>query len=57
MWKRDILTTEAERSKARNVFARSNNGIVVSNPTQSMDVCPRYSVFMLSCVGNGLGTR
>jgi hypothetical protein len=33
------------------VFARSNAGIVGSNPTQGMDVCVCfYSVFMLFCV-------
>jgi hypothetical protein len=33
--------TVAARSKAWNVFARSNSGIVSSNPTQGMDVCLR----------------
>jgi hypothetical protein len=38
-------------SKAWNVFARSNAGIVGSNQTQGMDVCVCvYSVFVLSCV-------
>jgi hypothetical protein len=41
----------AARSKAWTVFARSDGGIVGSNPTQGMDVCVFvYSVFMLSCV-------
>jgi hypothetical protein len=31
--------TVAARSKAWTVFARSNAGIVVSNPTRGMDVC------------------
>jgi hypothetical protein len=31
--------TVAVRSKAGTVFARSNAGIVGSNPTQGMDVC------------------
>jgi hypothetical protein len=31
-------TTVAARSKARTVLARSNTGIVGSNPTQGMDV-------------------
>jgi hypothetical protein len=35
---------------ARSVFARSNTGIVDSNPTQGMNVCV-YSVFVL---GSGL---
>jgi hypothetical protein len=47
--------TETSRSKAWTVFARSNTGIVGSNPTQGMDVCV-YSVFVLSCVGSGLPT-
>jgi hypothetical protein len=29
----------AARSKARNVFARSNTGIVGLNPIRGMDVC------------------
>jgi hypothetical protein len=40
------------RAKARHVFARSNTGIVGSNPTQGMDVCA-YFVFVL---GSGLAT-
>jgi hypothetical protein len=47
--------TVAERSKACTVFVRSEVGIVVSNPTQDMDVwclcvsacvCERFSVFV-----------
>jgi hypothetical protein len=40
-----------KRSKESIVFARSETGIVRSNPTQGMDVgvCV-YSVFVLSCV-------
>jgi hypothetical protein len=34
----------AERSEERTVFGRSNTGIVGSNPTRGMDVCPRFSV-------------
>jgi hypothetical protein len=37
----------AGRSKARRVFDRSKTGIVVSNPTQDMDVCMR--LFCLCC--------
>jgi hypothetical protein len=33
--------TVAVRSKAINVFARSNAGIMDSNPTQGTDVCVR----------------
>jgi hypothetical protein len=41
----------AARCKARNVFACSDAGIVVSTPTQGMDVRVRiYFVFVLSCV-------
>jgi hypothetical protein len=40
-------------SKAWTVFSRSNAGIVVSNPTQGMDVCLRlFCVY----VGSGLAT-
>jgi hypothetical protein len=45
----------ATRSKAWNVFARLNTGIVGSNPARGMDVCV-YSVFVLSCVVSGLAT-
>jgi hypothetical protein len=34
----------AERSEARTVSGRSNTGIMGSNPTRGMDVCPRLSV-------------
>jgi hypothetical protein len=43
-------------SEARTVFGRSNIGIVGLNPTGGMDVCPRFSVFMLPCVGRGLAS-
>jgi hypothetical protein len=33
-----VPVTVAERSEAYTVFARSEAGIVVSNPTQGMDV-------------------
>jgi hypothetical protein len=45
-----VPITVAARSKAWTVFARSNTGIVGSNPTQDMDVCGIYSVFVLFCV-------
>jgi hypothetical protein len=38
-----------------NVVARSNIGLVGTNPTKGMDVCV-YSMFVLTCVGNGLAT-
>jgi hypothetical protein len=50
-----VLMTVATGSKARNIFARSNTGIVVSNPIRGMDV--RVSpVFVLPCVGIGIAT-
>jgi hypothetical protein len=42
--------TVAARSKAWTVFALSNTAIVSPNPTQGMDVCERFSVFVLSSV-------
>jgi hypothetical protein len=45
------------RSKAWSVFARSNAGIVGSNPTHAMDVCLRlFCVCVVLCVGSGLAT-
>jgi hypothetical protein len=39
------------------VFARSNSGIVCSNPTQDMDVCVHlFCVCVVLCVGSGLAT-
>jgi hypothetical protein len=38
---KSLPITVAAVSKARTVFARSNAGIVGSNPTQGMDVCVR----------------
>jgi hypothetical protein len=39
------------------VFARSNTGIVGSNPTQDMDVCLRsFCVFVVLCEGRGHAT-
>jgi hypothetical protein len=34
----------SERSEARTDFSSSNTGVVGSNPTRGMDVCPRFSV-------------
>jgi hypothetical protein len=61
MWRRNLLykyyldrlsITVGAWSKARTVFARSNAGIVDSNPTRGVDVCIVciYSVFVLFCV-------
>jgi hypothetical protein len=44
-----LVTVAERRSKACTVFARSEVGIVGSNPTQGMDdwcLCVRFSVFM-----------
>jgi hypothetical protein len=51
--------TVAERSRACNVFARSEAEIVVSNPTQGMDVwcvCAFFCVCVVLCLGRGLAT-
>jgi hypothetical protein len=48
------LITVAARSKAWTVFARSNIGIVGSDPTQGMDVCVR--LFCVLCAGSGLAS-
>jgi hypothetical protein len=40
--------TVAVRSKSRTLFARSNAGIVGSNPSEGMDICVYVdSVFVL----------
>jgi hypothetical protein len=53
-----LPSTVAARSKAWTVFARSNTGIVGSNPTRGMDVCVRsFCVCVVLCVGWGLATR
>jgi hypothetical protein len=45
------------RSRALIVFARSNTGIVDSNPAQGMDVGVRlFCVCVVVCVGSGLAT-
>jgi hypothetical protein len=47
----------AAHSKAWIVFARSNTGVVGSNPTQGMDDCVRlFYVYVVLCVGSGLAT-
>jgi hypothetical protein len=44
-------------SKSWTVFARSNTGVVGSNPTQGMDVCVRlFCVYVVLCIGRGLAT-
>jgi hypothetical protein len=47
--------TVASRSKAWTVFARSNAGILGSNPTQGMDICVcLFCVCVVLHVGSGL---
>jgi hypothetical protein len=52
--------TIAERSEACTVFARSEAGIVGSNPTKDMNVscvCMRFfCVCVVLCLGRGLAT-
>jgi hypothetical protein len=48
----------AAGSKAWTVVARSNAGVLGSNPTRGIDVCMCvYSVCVVLCVGNGLATE
>jgi hypothetical protein len=43
--------------KAWTAFARSNTGILCSNPTRGIDVCARlFCVNVVLCVGSGLAT-
>jgi hypothetical protein len=60
-----VPVTVAELSKACIVFARSEAGIVGSNPTQGMDVwcvcvcvcvCVCACIFLCLCTGKGLAT-
>jgi hypothetical protein len=45
--------TVAARSKGTNrVFARSNTGIMGSNPTRRMDICVRLFRICVLCVGS-----
>jgi hypothetical protein len=47
--------TVAAWSKAWTAFARSNSGVISSNPTRGMDVCVRLlCVCVVLCVGSGL---
>jgi hypothetical protein len=52
----NYLITEAVRSKAYRpaVFDYINTGIVSSNSTEAMNVCPPFSMSVLFCVGRGL---
>jgi hypothetical protein len=56
-WSPDQPITMAARPEAWSVFARSNIGIVVSNPTRCMDVCVRlFCVCVVLRVSSGLAT-
>jgi hypothetical protein len=48
--------TVAARPKAWTTFARSNAGLVGSNPTQNMDVSVRLFCVYVLCVGSDLAT-
>jgi hypothetical protein len=49
--------TVAERSKARIVFAYSNNRVVISNPTRRMDIClSLFYICAVLCVGRSPAT-
>jgi hypothetical protein len=43
-YKLNVPVPMGARSEARTIFGCSNPGIVGSNPTRGMDVCPRFSV-------------
>jgi hypothetical protein len=53
-----LPVTVAERSKALTVFARSEAGIVGSNPTKGMYVWCMclFCVCVVLCLGRGLAT-
>jgi hypothetical protein len=54
-----LPVTVAEQSRACTVFARSEAGIVGSNPIQCMDVWCVYVFFcvcVVLCLGSGLAT-
>jgi hypothetical protein len=53
----DLPITVAVRSKARTVFARSNTGIVGSNPLEAwMSMCVYFDLCYFVRAGNGLAT-
>jgi hypothetical protein len=54
--KRVMPITVAARCKAWTILARSNAGIVGSNPTQGMDVCVRLLCVCVLYVDSGLAT-
>jgi hypothetical protein len=56
-YKKTMPITLVVLSKAWTVFARSDAGIVGSNPTQGMDICVHlFCVYVVLCVDIGLST-
>jgi hypothetical protein len=51
---KSLAATSRRASPAHTVFQSSNTRIVSSNPTEGLVAYPRFSVFVLSCVGRGL---
>jgi hypothetical protein len=55
-----LVVGNSERNRfflGRRLFARSNTGVVDSDPTRGMDVCVRlFCVYVVLCVGSGLAT-
>jgi hypothetical protein len=47
----------AARCEARNVFNRSNSGVLGSNPAQGTDVCVYSVKVAVACVGLNTGPR
>jgi hypothetical protein len=57
VWMDGLLITVAARSETCTVFARSNSGIMGSNPTQGVDVYVRlFCVYVIRCIGSDLAT-
>jgi hypothetical protein len=55
MW--SVADHGGRECEALTAFARSNAGIVGSNPTQGIDVCMRlFCVCVVLCVGSALAT-
>jgi hypothetical protein len=56
VWSQMEPITVATRSETWIVFARSNTGVVGSNPIQGIDIYVRlFCVCVVLCVGSGLG--
>jgi hypothetical protein len=57
VWRLAMAITVATRFKAGTVFARSNTGVMDSNPTQGMDVfVALFFLCIVLCAGRGLET-